>query len=131
MVKGCGYESFGDRDVDFTGLRRSAENPIVLKELQKSVCAFLDRLLVGVENEFGTLRFVIGIINTGETLDLPGTRLLVEPLGVSLFSLFQRTAHVDFKERDVRFDVNRTDLIAINLIRADEAGDGDHPAVSK
>ena len=63
-------------------IQLSADDPIVFEQLEESLSALLDGLLVRVKDQFGLLRFIIRIIDSGEALDLASTCLLVKALGV-------------------------------------------------
>ena len=75
-------------------------------------------------------RFV-RIVDSGESLDLAGTRFLIKSLGVAFLGHVQRRIDVDLEERKAGIVVQLAHEIAISAIGADEAGDGDDPRLGE
>src|SRR3990172_12555708 len=59
---------------------------------------FIDAFAVGVEHQFGFFRRLVGIVDSGEPLELARAGLFVKTFGIAFFAGFQRRVDVDFDE---------------------------------
>src|ERR687889_1908003 len=99
------------------------EVPEELELLYDPAGALLRRLLIGLEDEVGGVRRLVGVRDTGELLYLPGESLLVEALDVPLCAHLQRSIDEDLDEV---YDP-APHLVPRLLVGRDGADDHTHP----
>mmetsp|Transcript_16563 Transcript_16563/g.52118 ORF Transcript_16563/g.52118 Transcript_16563/m.52118 type:complete len:309 (+) Transcript_16563:67-993(+) len=87
--------------------------------------------LVGLDVDLRIIRLLVRGIKTCEVLDLPLRCLGVEPLGVALLHHRQRRVDEDLKERQRRVLVDLPRVLAVALVRGNEAADHDGPCLGK
>src|SRR5262249_21910302 len=85
----------------------------------------------GVDPQLGVYGWFVGVVDTGEVLELAGPRLLVEPLRVALLARLNRRVHVDLDKRQAALDVQGTHAVAVLAVGADEGGDRDDARVGE
>jgi hypothetical protein len=93
---------------------------------------------VSLDGDLRVVRLFVGSRDTGEVLDLAGTSLLVEALGITLLGDLEGHVDVDLDERQgvvialgAGLFVKLAGKIAIGPIGRDEGGDGDGGGVGK
>ena len=82
-----------------------------------------DRLLGTIHNQIGLLGSLVGIIDTGEALDLTATGTLVDTALVGLLAMLERSGHVD-EEEVARLGDDVPSVLARLLVRGN--GGGNH-----
>ena len=92
---------------------------------------FLKRHFVRLEMDFRILRRFVRIVDAGEILDLTRTRLFVQALRVTFFGYSQRAINKNLYEIQACLRVQAANLIAVGLVRADKARQGNCALVSK
>ena len=80
-------------------------------------------LVMDLNGELGVLGGLIGVIDASEALDLSGAGSLVQSLGIASLALLNRNVHEDLNE--VTAGDTAPDGLAVNLVRRDEAHEGD------
>lgn len=115
----------------------NADQALLLEVLDNLGDALLHRVLVRVDRYLGLVRGLVRRRDTSKVLDLASPGLLVQTLGVTLLGDLNGDIDVDLDKGQGRIAAGAALLVqvardlAVGLVRADEAGDGDGAAVGE
>ena len=112
------------RPLSRSRVRSRAHEALFFEPRQNLVDGFFDGFFARVDFDFGVGGSFVGVGDAGEVLDLAGTRLGVEALGVALFDHGQGSFHVDLDEGRVALGAA---LVAHGAVGADGSGDRADP----
>lgn len=117
--------------------RCGLDQVLLLQVLDDLRDALLDAVLVGLDDDLGVLRGLVGGGDAGEVLDLAGAGLLVEALRVALLGDLDGDIDVDLDEGEGFVLAGAADGVQIagdltvGAVGGDEGGEGDGGAVGK
>jgi hypothetical protein len=122
----------------FENLSLDLEVALLSEPIDDLEDALLDRVLVSLDGDLRVVRLLIGSRDAGEVLDLAGTGLFVETLGITLLGDLEGHVDVDLDERQgvvitlgTGLFVKLAGKIAVGPVGGDERGDGDGGRVGK
>ncbi len=88
-------------------------------------------LVGGFEVDFWVGGGFVGVVDAGEAFDLACSCFFVEAFGIAGLADFYWGVDEDFEEGEACVLVDFSDLVAVGLVRGDEAGDGDEACVGE
>lgn len=102
-----------------------------LEKIDDDISGLLNSRVLRVDNEIGLGRYVIILINTGETLNDTLTRFLIEPFDVTSFADLERRVDKYFEERQIGVLVNFSCHFPVRRERRHEAAEGNDASIRK